>query len=187
MTAMNFEIPLDRIDAIVRRVRYRQLARQVLLSFFAVMSLGSLAFSLHQLLKRDVAPLIVLPGLVICVVGLVVLARLWAALRDERRGYAGLAEPSRRAVGHARDATRKALRETRRAIVIVIGVFAPLLTFAIAQLWLSGKIEPVNALQLAGFTLLVTAVVVTVKMQRIRRQFEPRLRELDALERQFDE
>ncbi len=184
---MTLEIPLDRIDAIVRQVRNRQRARQALLGFFTLMSLASLAFSLHQVLARDVAPLIALPGLFICVVGLVVIARLWAAARDERRGYTGLSEPSRRALGNARDATQKAVRETRRAISVVLGVFAPLFALGITQLWLSGKIEPDHALQLAGFTLLVMVVMVTVKRQRIRREYEPRLSELDALERQFDE
>jgi hypothetical protein len=183
---MYSEISSDRIDALSRRVRYRQLVRQVLLSFFLVMSLGSFAFSLHQLLTREVLPLIAMPGLVIGVLGLVMLARLWAAVRNERRDYAGLTEPSRRAIGSARDATLTALRETRRTIVVVIGVFTPLFAIAIVQLWLSGKIEPINALLLAGFILTVIAMVVTLKRMRIRREFEPRLSELDALEQQFD-
>lgn len=184
---MHLEISPNRIDALVRQARYRQLARQILLSFFMLMSLGSLAFSLHQIMTREVAAVIALPGLVVAVVALMVLARLIAAVRSERRSYAGLAEASRQAVGTARDATQRALRETRRAVVVVLAVFAPMFAMAISQLWLSGKIELVNALLLAGFTATVIAMVVTVKLQRIRREYLPRLTELDALQRQFEE
>lgn len=175
------------IERTIRRATMRQRWHLALMALFLFITLLSLGVIGRWLIQSAPGTNGLLPAALATVLSTVLLLRLAAVEWQERRAYRALAGSGREAVSDALAATRRRLRVHRLLMVGLPGGLMPLLTVAVGQLVLNGKMAGDEALSFAVLTGFILLSVLAVIRHRIRRDLRPACKALSALEAQFDD
>ena len=154
------DIPMELTEGVIRQERRRQLAHQVLLTFFLFMAGASVLFGLDVLLSGKASVINAFAGFGSSAIAIIALLGLWRGQRRERMAMEALSLDSRSAIEHAIEtaaAHGRSLAKARGFLPLLAVVFA----MAIGGLLLDAKM---TASQAGIMTVVLLALHVNAWM-----------------------
>lgn len=173
----------DTLDRFIHRTVRRQRYRQYLLSFFVLMAVVSLLFSVYVWMTSNVAAVNAWAGLLATVFAVVVASRMWQAAVRERNYFLNMAGSMPAAVDAAIEATRNNIRSHKVMLIGVPAVMLPLFAVSVWQLYLQEKMSAPDVASFAVLLGVVTVVVLVTGVHRVRHELRTRLEKLVTLQK----
>ncbi|MDX1455450.1 MAG: hypothetical protein R3217_08355 [Gammaproteobacteria bacterium] len=178
------DIPMELTDKVIRQERRRQLAHQVLLTFFLFMAGASVLFGIDVLISGKVSVINALAGFGSSAIALFALLGMWKTQRRERMAMEALSLDSHAAIELSIETAAdhgRALAKARGFLPLLAVIFA----MAIGGLLLDAKVSVTQASIMAIVLLALHInvwVVLGMKLDACRQRHAA----LEDLAEQFD-
>lgn len=173
----------ETIDRFLYNQHRRDIRQFLLLGFFSVMLLASLAVAFIAW-GQGSGGFSLLAPLILTLLSAVLIFRQWRVMLATSRHYRELSLPLAAVIENMAASSQRRIREYRLLMAGVIFVMLPVFAIATLQLFLNGKMSGSDAVSFMLLVFVATAATLVSLRHRIRNQLQPQLDRLDVLRKQ---